>query len=118
MQTRHRTPSVFNLSMVDVLCCALGCVILLWLLNLRNAKEEEPKVGLTSAQLKESRDEASQLREQLARAEKQAQDLTAQLDSTRTDRDQANQRATNALRDLAGSRARVADLDKEMAALK
>jgi hypothetical protein len=118
MQTRHRTPSVFNLSMVDVLCCALGCVILLWLLNLRNAKEEEAKVGLTSAQLKESRDEAGQLREQLARAEKQAQNLTAQLDATRSDRDRASQRAASTLQDLAGARARLADLDKESDALK
>jgi hypothetical protein len=38
MRVRHRIPSIFNLSMVDVLCCALGCVILLWLINLREAK--------------------------------------------------------------------------------
>jgi hypothetical protein len=41
MRVHHRIPSIFNLSMVDVLCCALGCVILLWLLNLRDAKEHE-----------------------------------------------------------------------------
>ncbi|MGH9677050.1 MAG: hypothetical protein ACRD36_08105, partial [Candidatus Acidiferrum sp.] len=41
MRVHHRIPSIFNLSMVDVLCCALGCVILLWLLNLRQAKEHE-----------------------------------------------------------------------------
>ena len=32
MHTRLRISSIFNLAMVDVLCCALGCVILLWLL--------------------------------------------------------------------------------------
>jgi hypothetical protein len=41
MRVRHRIPSIFNLSMVDVLCCALGCVILLWLINLREAKYHE-----------------------------------------------------------------------------
>jgi hypothetical protein len=41
MRVRHRIPSIFNLSMVDVLCCALGCVILLWLLNLRDAKSHQ-----------------------------------------------------------------------------
>ena len=41
MRVRHRIPSIFNLSMVDVLCCALGCVILLWLINLREAKHHE-----------------------------------------------------------------------------
>src|SRR5438132_1994929 len=41
MRVRHRIPSIFNLSMVDVLCCALGCVILLWLINLREADEHQ-----------------------------------------------------------------------------
>jgi hypothetical protein len=41
MRVHHRIPSIFTLSMVDVLCCALGCVILLWLLNLREAKEHD-----------------------------------------------------------------------------
>ncbi len=36
MRVRHKIPSIFNLSMVDVLCCALGCVILLWLINRSN----------------------------------------------------------------------------------
>lgn len=45
MRVRHRIPSIFTLSMVDVLCCALGCVILLWLLNLRQAKEHEDSAG-------------------------------------------------------------------------
>ncbi len=48
MRVRHRVPSIFNLSMVDVLCCALGCVILLWLLNLREAKEHEDTAGETA----------------------------------------------------------------------
>jgi predicted nucleic acid-binding Zn-ribbon protein len=47
MRTRHRIPSIFNLSMVDVLCCALGCIILLWLVKARDA-------GATRAQLKEA----------------------------------------------------------------
>ncbi len=38
MRVRHRIPSIFSLAMVDVFCCALGCVILLWLINLREAK--------------------------------------------------------------------------------
>src|SRR5205807_282463 len=43
MRIRHRIPSVFSLSMVDVMCCALGCVILLWLFNLKNAKDNEER---------------------------------------------------------------------------
>src|SRR5438094_10566521 len=39
MQTRHRVPNVFTLYMVDVLCCALGCVILLWFLKINEARQ-------------------------------------------------------------------------------
>jgi hypothetical protein len=97
MQTRHRVPTIFNLSMVDVLCCALGCVILLWLLNLREAKERAAKVGETSAQLlatQSSLDEATSL-----------------LLLTSGERDQ--------LRDeLQAARARQARLDKDLAGLR
>src|SRR5436309_7141662 len=55
MRTRHRIPSLFNLSMVDVLCCALGCVILLWLLNLRDAKDRAAAAETASAQLATTR---------------------------------------------------------------
>lgn len=65
MRVRHRIPSIFNLSMVDVLCCALGCVILLWLINLREAKQHEDS------------------------AEEQHRQVTAQLASIQTERDSA-----------------------------
>jgi hypothetical protein len=64
---RHKTPSIFNLSMVDVLCCALGCVILLWLLNLRVAREKTLQASESSQQLdltKSDRDLLSKLREE------------------------------------------------------
>ena len=32
MRIRHRVPSVFNIALVDMLCCLLGCFILLTLL--------------------------------------------------------------------------------------
>src|SRR5262245_11696365 len=55
MQTRHRIPTIFNLSMVDVLCCALGCVILLWLVNFREAKRRTASAGEVSKQLDSTR---------------------------------------------------------------
>jgi myosin heavy subunit len=64
MRVRHRIPSIFNLSMVDVLCCALGCVILLWLINLREAKyheesaeDEHRRIILELAGIRADRDE-------------------------------------------------------------
>jgi septal ring factor EnvC (AmiA/AmiB activator) len=65
MRVRHRIPSIFNLSMVDVMCCALGCVILLWLINLREAKQHEDS------------------------AEEQQRQITAQLASIQSERDKA-----------------------------
>ena len=46
MRIRHRIPSIFNLSMVDVLCCALGCVILLWLVNQEDMTKEPAQQNL------------------------------------------------------------------------
>jgi myosin heavy subunit len=72
MRVRHRIPSIFNLSMVDVLCCALGCVILLWLVNLREAKyheesaeEEHRRITTELTGIRADRDKAIALRTQL-----------------------------------------------------
>ena len=37
MRVRHKTPTLVSMWMLDVFCCALGCVTLLWLLNTREA---------------------------------------------------------------------------------
>jgi hypothetical protein len=94
MRVRHRIPSIFNLSMVDVLCCALGCVILLWLLNLREAKFHQDS------------------------AAEQHQQTTALLEAARHDRDEAYGRVRSLdeerdrlRRQLEESRARVTDLE-------
>ncbi len=75
MQVRHRIPTIFNISMVDVLCCALGCVILLWLLNLREAKEETVTAGKTREQLKATQ---TLLGETASRREQTQHDLEAE----------------------------------------
>src|SRR5215472_6571898 len=62
MRVRHRIPSIFNLSMVDVLCCALGCVILLWLVNLREAQQRSDAAGQTKRERDEARAERDQAR--------------------------------------------------------
>jgi hypothetical protein len=55
MRPHHRIPSIFNLSMVDVLCCALGCVILLWLLNFREARRKAVAAGESGKLLAQAR---------------------------------------------------------------
>src|SRR5436190_5457785 len=43
MRPRHRMPTIFTISMVDMLCCSLGCVILLWLIKTDNLLKIEAK---------------------------------------------------------------------------
>src|SRR5690349_405094 len=83
MRVRHRIPTIFNLSMVDVLCCALGCVILLWLLNLREAKEETITAGKTRQQLQATQallDEAASRRDKTQHELETEQTKLARLD--------------------------------------
>jgi hypothetical protein len=93
MQVRHRMPSIFSLAMVDVLCCALGCVILLWLLTLRQAKAHEDTAEEqnrnTAALLRSARADRDTTQELLERARKYGDRTGAELESTRADRDAA-----------------------------
>jgi len=40
MLLRHKVPTIFNIYMLDVICCALGCVILLWQVAHQNAEQQ------------------------------------------------------------------------------
>jgi predicted nuclease with TOPRIM domain len=115
MRTRHRIPSIFNLSMVDVLCCALGCVILLWLLNLREARQRAQQLVLTGEQLAAAVKERDQLYLDLQAAEARAGDLRRALRSRQEQlADTAAQLA--AVRDRL--RQEAADHQRALAALK
>src|SRR5262245_47164401 len=54
MRTRHRPPSIFNMSMLDVLCCALGASILLMLLNFVTAYNKAKALASVQGDLKKS----------------------------------------------------------------
>lgn len=108
---RHRIPTIFNLSMVDVLCCALGCVILLWLLNLREVKEREDAIGRTGVELAqtrtdldESRRREADLSDRLEKSEQNARTVTEERDQLRGEKDSAL--------------ARLAELDRLLASLQ
>jgi predicted nucleic acid-binding Zn-ribbon protein len=126
MRTRHRVPSIFNLSMVDVLCCALGCVILLWLLNLREARQRADEASQTDEQLTLTRKELAlavqdrdglrrqldDAAEHLARMTASARTLQAQLDET-TRQALATQKKLQAAEDQ--TRTTATQLDKTQA---
>jgi hypothetical protein len=123
MRVRHRTPSIFSLSMVDVLCCALGCVILLWLLNLREAKQRSLEAGesndhLTAARAaidrllaeqRSDRDRLARTEDDLEAARKRASDLDARLSRAGEEAAARGQRIEEliSLRDKAESRVKM-----------
>jgi von Willebrand factor type A domain len=125
MQSRHRIPTIFNLSMVDVLCCALGCVILLWLVNLREAKRRAKAAGETGARLVETRKELASVREALTASQRREQLVKVQLEETLSDRDRAQQLALATKQDFDRIRAAhdtaladLANLRKDLKAMR
>lgn len=70
MRTRHRIPSIFNLSMVDMMCCSLGCVIIMWLVNLQD----------TSKQVNAAEEKANSIVVQLSEAERDRERAQKELE--------------------------------------
>src|SRR5438045_2093684 len=106
MRIRHKIPSIFSLSMVDVLCCALGCVILLWLLSAKQSDDDSA----------ERTRETQELRSQAAADHKQNQSMLAE---TRSEQDRLNTRLRQLLIDrekAVALEARLADRIKELEA--
>src|SRR2546430_298139 len=117
MKIRHKIPAVFSIYMVDVLCCALGCVILLWQLYHHESEEQTAKneevrrendeVSKRLEAAKKENDEASQrlgaaklalgslsneveaLKVALDANHKKQVQVTLELEDTRKDRDKA-----------------------------
>ncbi len=128
MQVRHRIPSIFNLSMVDVLCCALGCIILLWLVYFKEARERSIAAGhinkeLTATKLKLDTVLSDLLSSQatLLAGKQRNEFLSGQLDEVLSQRDQllAKWEKTDrdrqaALKSLEDARAVAAGLRKDV----
>ncbi len=103
MLTRHRVPTVFTLYMVDVFVCALGCVILLWLVNARAARRQTAAYDKTARHLAEARlrlssaeGELTALRTAKQGVEQDRDRLGKRLLATRRERDNLAQRAAGA----------------------
>ena len=107
MRVHHRIPTIFNLSMVDVLCCALGCVILLWLLNLRDARERSLTVNSTSGKLQN-------VQTALDLAGGQLKALTAERDAEKERVETLRREGRNLVRDLAQTQKEADNLAKQL----
>ena len=129
MRVRHKIPSLFSLSMVDVLCCALGCVILLWLLGAKQSQDDSVDRHAEAAGLRQEleaeRQRGSQL---LARSRDENDRLGARVGQLLGDREKAAalaarlaerigglERVRDGLRaDLAGQRLRATQLETKL----
>src|SRR6266446_2652788 len=83
MRTRHRTPSVFSIYMVDVLCCALGCIILLWQVYYNESEVQTAEAKARTEQAEKALSELSRTKLDLNSITGQRDDLQAALDSER-----------------------------------
>jgi hypothetical protein len=88
MRVRHRTPSIFSITMVDVLCCALGCMILMWINKSSELAASEKDFSNVWALLNDSQSEEQRLRDLLAKIDtdkdsdrKKIKDLESRLAS-------------------------------------
>ncbi|MGL6096989.1 MAG: VWA domain-containing protein [Fimbriiglobus sp.] len=95
MKTRHKPPALVSMWMLDVFCCALGCVTLLWLLNTREAGEQAKRAGSAL--------------ETLARTDSDLASARAQLLALKTDLDATRRQLTAEVDDLRGKLAVLAD---------
>ena len=117
MQIRHKIPSIFNLSMVDVLCCALGCCILLWLLNLREAKERSELAGRTQGELTQTEAKLATTGSELSQALRQAKTAGAERDRLRRELENAKKSRDALHKDLTDLKSQYALAREEVAKL-
>jgi hypothetical protein len=125
MQTRHKIPIVFTLYMVDVLCCALGCVILLWFLKIHEAKQRsqeaarrEQAAAETGVMLAKTKATLEEIQGRLYSAQGLAESLEKDRDETQLRLTQASSRITELTKALAAQSAdakdRLAKKSKEL----
>ena len=86
MRTRHKPPTLVSMWMLDVFCCALGCVTLLWLMNTRQAADNADRAGAAL--------------QRLAATEADLSARQAEVLATRTEADTTRRRLTAELEEL------------------
>ncbi|MFO0876186.1 MAG: VWA domain-containing protein [Gemmataceae bacterium] len=105
MRIRHKVPAIFSLSMVDMLCCALGCVILVWLLNAKqsedDAAERRAEIDALTQQAESDRSEGRRL-----------------LSEARSEYDRATERVRSLTGERAALQTELTDLKKRWASLE
>ena len=119
VRSRHKPPTLVSMWMLDVFCCALGCVTLLWLLNSREAADQTKRAGSALALLSATEADLAKTRTDLvhtlAEFDKTRRKLTADIDDLRgkyeamtTDRDETAKMLAATAVDLADTQKKYA----------
>ena len=77
MHLRHRVPTIFNIYMLDVICCALGCVVLLWQVAHQEAEQQTEDASKQSAAAQKARQQFEQAQKDLRSKSSDVTDLQA-----------------------------------------
>ncbi len=115
MRTRHRIPMIFSLSMMDVFCCTLGCVILLWLINQREAMLRTRAASQVTEKLSVSEQQRGQLSSLLDDLDRQLAAAKTDLKLRTQDLATARGRADDLSQQLTSARAQAADAEDQLA---
>ena len=81
---RHRPPTLVSMWMLDVFCCALGCVTLLWLLKTREAGIVSDEASSANTSLIQTQEELDESKKQSALRLANAEKLASELDATKS----------------------------------
>lgn len=126
MRTRHKPPALVSMWMLDVFCCALGCVTLLWLLNIREAKMEAAKASNALTDLSQTRTVLASTLEEYDKTKKvlllEIEHLAGKYAAAVAERDETAKQLALAKTDVTDLTAKLAtavsvarDLDDELA---
>lgn len=115
MINRQRVPTIFTLYMVDVLCCALGCVIFLWFLKLHEAHLREKAAAQTSSQLTHTQAQLDLTSQAVADARARLHSTEEERDHLRADRDAARSRLAKLENQLANMLGRATTAEDRLA---
>jgi predicted nucleic acid-binding Zn-ribbon protein len=111
MQTRHRIPVVFSLSMLDMLCCALGAVVFLMIVNLWDARRQSKALAIEQHRVGEAAEKLSSSQGDLEKAQ-------SHLDSSRESVQQLRARIRTMEEESEKTKTRLADTERGLEAAR
>lgn len=125
MQNRHRVPTVFSIYMLDVICCALGCVILLWQVSHQEAEQQTAAAETArhdyekaARETRSASSEVAKLSADLADAARRYDALSRDLAGSRADYEKASKLAEQRRRDAERTRTALDLSEAELAKLR